>query len=160
MGYCGVSFPHFYSQFLRRLIFSSVCIMFCRHLAKETKCFTMFATHFHEITDLANTVPTVKNSHMVALSDNDTFTLLYQVKPGVMDKSFGIHVAKLANFPDDVVQVRIWNKMDDVGIVIFINWLSHRWRKNCMTKATITIYKCKPKRTTKQPKYSWRRLRH
>lgn len=80
-------------------------LLFCnsfRHLAKETKCFTLFATHFHEITDLANTVNTVKNSHMVAISDKDTFTLLYQVLPGVMDKSFGIHVAKLANFPKHV----------------------------------------------------------
>lgn len=76
-----------------------------RHLAKETKCFTLFATHFHEITDLANTVDTVKNSHMVAVSDKDTFTLLYQVRAGVMDKSFGIHVAKLAHFPKEVVEM-------------------------------------------------------
>lgn len=76
-----------------------------RYLATETKCFTLFATHFHEITALADSVPTVKNSHMVAISDKDTFTLLYKVKPGVMDKSFGIHVAKLANFPEKVVEV-------------------------------------------------------
>lgn len=51
-------------------------------------------------------VKTVRNSHVAALSDKDTFTLLYQVRPGVMDKSFGIHIAKLASFPKSVVQVK------------------------------------------------------
>lgn len=75
----------------------------------------MFATHFHEITDLANTVSTVKNSHMVAVSENDAFTLLYQVRPGVMDKSFGIHVAKLARFPNEVVHLaqQIYDESED-----------------------------------------------
>lgn len=65
----------------------------------------MFATHFQEISELAQTVDTVKNAHMVAVADNDVFTLLYQVRPGVMEKSFGIHVARIANFPEDVVAV-------------------------------------------------------
>lgn len=47
---------------------------------------------------------------MVAVSNDNTFTLLYQVRPGVMDKSFGIHVAKLANFPENVVQVHFLTK--------------------------------------------------
>lgn len=84
-------------------------------MAKETKCFTLFATHFHEITDLANTLNTVKNSHMVAISDKDTFTLLYQIRAGVMDKSFGIHVAKLANFPKEVVKLaqKVYDESED-----------------------------------------------
>ncbi|EDW27406.1 GL21272 [Drosophila persimilis] len=85
------------------------------HLAKETKCFTLFATHFHEITKLAETLPTVKNCHMAALADADNFTLLYQVRPGVMEKSFGIQVARLANFPEDVVQnaQEVYNEFED-----------------------------------------------
>lgn len=76
------------------------------YLAKETKCFTLFATHFHEITEMAETLTTVKSCHMNAIADNDNFTLLYQVKPGVMEKSFGIQVAKLAKFPNEVVKVK------------------------------------------------------
>lgn len=75
------------------------------HLAKQKKCFSLFATHFHEITEMAQDVHTVKSCHMDAIADKDGFTLLYQVKDGVMPKSFGIQVAKLANFPKEVVEV-------------------------------------------------------
>lgn len=50
---------------------------------------------------------------MVAVADSNDFTLLYKVQSGVMDKSFGIHVAKLANFPNHVVEVNVtlWLKL-------------------------------------------------
>lgn len=126
-----------------------------RHLAKETKCFTLFATHFHEITDLANTVPTVKNSHMVAISDKDTFTLLYQVLPGVMDKSFGIHVAKLANFPKHVSKYFLkqigQNKSVHGRPRSFSRWLI--WHRKSTTKAKITMRSWKLTMKT-QPRFS------
>jgi DNA mismatch repair protein MSH2 len=78
------------------------------YIAKHVRCFTLFATHFHEITRLSDLFPTVKNYHVEAhLEDGETksFTLLYKVRPGSCDQSFGIHVAELAQFPSIVVQL-------------------------------------------------------
>lgn len=73
------------------------------YLAETTKCLTLFATHFHEIAELAETSPMVKNYHMAAIAEDDKLTLLYQVRPGVIDNSFGIQVAEIANIPDQVL---------------------------------------------------------
>lgn len=87
------------------------------HIVTEIKCFSLFATHFHELTALEERYPkAVSNLHVVAFigdgpaaegkqKKNQEVTLLYRVEPGVCDQSFGIHVAELVRFPDKVVNM-------------------------------------------------------
>jgi len=77
------------------------------HICNNLKSFCLFATHFHELTQLDENLPMVKNFHVSAHPSDTGLTLLYEVRPGSSDQSFGIHVAKLAKFPDEVIQLAL-----------------------------------------------------
>lgn len=91
------------------------------HIVKEIGCFALFATHFHELTALSGTYPSVRNLHVVAHigepnqnnNDGREVTLLYKVEPGICDQSFGIHVAELVRFPEKVINMAKW-KADEL----------------------------------------------
>ena len=75
------------------------------HLASNPKARpkTIFATHYHELTDLADAVPGVANFHVVVREWKDELVLLRKVVPGRADRSYGIQVARLAGLPPPVV---------------------------------------------------------
>jgi len=76
-----------------------------RHLASETRCYGLFATHFHELAALEGAVPGVRNRHATAAVDpaSGRLTFLYALEDGAADQSYGAHVAELAGFPPRVV---------------------------------------------------------
>ena len=76
------------------------------YIANNIKAFTLFATHFHEITSLQDKYPNVSNYHVQAHISDQQLTLLYKVVSGICDQSFGINVAELAQFPPEVVTVK------------------------------------------------------
>ena len=64
---------------------------------------TLFATHYHEITDLADRLDGVGNRHVAVREFNDQIVFLHQIRSGRTDRSYGIHVGRLAGIPEPVL---------------------------------------------------------
>ncbi|MGA2670081.1 MAG: DNA mismatch repair protein MutS [Dehalococcoidia bacterium] len=64
---------------------------------------TLFATHYHELVDLAGILPRVKNFNVAVAEEGDKVILLHKIVPGGTDRSYGIHVAQLAGLPKSVI---------------------------------------------------------
>ena len=69
----------------------------------DIACYTLFATHYFELTTLAETLPKVQNIHFDALEHDDTIVFLHEVAQGAANKSYGLQVAKLAGLPRSVI---------------------------------------------------------
>jgi len=74
------------------------------HLSLKNKSRALFATHYHEMTALAERLPSMACVTMRVREWNDSIVFLHEVVPGVADRSYGIHVAKLAGLPQAVVE--------------------------------------------------------
>ena len=74
------------------------------HIATRIGAFCLISTHFHEMTDMPLTIPTVSNMHVVvSMLDATSIVMTHQVRPGAAQRSFGVNVAQMANMPADVV---------------------------------------------------------
>ncbi len=74
------------------------------YINQNIGCKTLFSTHYHELTSLEKKYKSIHNVHVDATLDNGILTFLHKVKDGAIDKSYGIHVASLANMPSDVIK--------------------------------------------------------
>ena len=73
------------------------------YIQKNIKCKTLFATHYHELTDLENEFEDVKNYSIAVKEDNEGIIFLRKIIPQGADKSYGIYVAQLAKLPNEVI---------------------------------------------------------
>lgn len=73
------------------------------YISDNIGAITLFSTHYHELTSLDKKYHNIKNVHVSAIESGDTITFLHKVKTGAVDKSYGIHVAKLAKMPDKLI---------------------------------------------------------
>ena len=73
------------------------------HIHNIIKCRCLFATHYHELTDMANFLPALKNYTVTIEETNNEILFLHNILQGVTDKSYGVHVAKLAGLHPSVI---------------------------------------------------------
>eukprot|EP00178_Gracilaria_changii_P010180 TRINITY_DN29666_c0_g1_i1.p1 TRINITY_DN29666_c0_g1~~TRINITY_DN29666_c0_g1_i1.p1 ORF type:complete len:127 (+),score=13.25 TRINITY_DN29666_c0_g1_i1:187-567(+) len=76
----------------------------CEYLHTNINPFCLFATHFHEMTRMVNEVPGVKNMYTACRVEEDKLMLEYKVEEGQMEKSYGIEVMKMLNYPSHVIE--------------------------------------------------------
>ncbi|MEZ5989339.1 MAG: DNA mismatch repair protein MutS [Planctomycetota bacterium] len=76
----------------------------CESLHDRVGCRTLFATHYHEMTELVDECEGVHNCHVAVREWNDDIVFLHRIQPGGTDKSYGIHVARLAGIPGPILE--------------------------------------------------------
>jgi len=87
------------------------------HHRPEVAAKTLFATHYHELTDLAAFLPRVKNYNVAVSEEEGRVVFLHRILPGGADRSYGVHVAQLAGLPRPVIQraQEVLSELEDKG---------------------------------------------
>lgn len=83
------------------------------HNHPKLGCKTLFATHYHELTDLPDTLPRAQNYNVLVSEQHGDVIFLHRILPGGSDRSYGVHVARLAGLPAAVIK-RAWELLDEL----------------------------------------------
>ena len=83
------------------------------HNSPRLNCRTIFATHYHELTDLARHLPRVRNYNVAVAEEDGNVVFLHRIVPGGADQSYGVHVAQLAGLPRPVI-LRAWELLAEL----------------------------------------------
>lgn len=96
----------------------SIAKSIIEYISKKINCKTLFATHYHELTDLEETLSNVENLKILIEEENDEMIFLRKIVSGKADKSYGIEVAKLSGLPDEIIfrANTILNSLNDYKI--------------------------------------------
>lgn len=74
------------------------------YIAEQVQAATIFSTHYHELTELDQKISSLRNIHVGAIEENNQVIFQHKILDGPADKSYGIHVARLAGLPEEVLQ--------------------------------------------------------
>ncbi|MEI7898732.1 MAG: DNA mismatch repair protein MutS [bacterium] len=115
------------------------------HNTARVKAKTLFATHYHELTDLSVTLNGVKNYTVQVREHGDSVVFLRRIAPGTADKSYGIHVARLAGMPDEVIErsAEILANLEEGELEAGIPKLAKRHKKKASDiPGQLTLFEC------------------
>ncbi len=89
-----------------------------RHLHDATRARSILATHYHQLSELVRTLPAARNAHLAVREGPDGIVFLHRLVPGSTDRSYGLHVARLAGLPDGVLAEaeRLLKQLESGGV--------------------------------------------
>ncbi len=91
-----------------------------RHLHDRVRCRTILATHYHQLTELVAGLPAARNAHLAVREEGDEVTFLHRLVPGSTDRSYGLHVARLAGLPEPLLDdaKRLLRRLEAEGVTV------------------------------------------
>jgi len=91
-----------------------------RHLHDTSRARCILATHYHQLTDLVQSLPAAHNAHLAVADRPEGVVFLHRLVPGATDRSYGIHVARLAGLPEDVLAEadRLLRRLESEGVAL------------------------------------------